>query len=199
MKTGKEDLRVIKTKQNIRSAFMELMKKQPLEKIRVNDICDKALCSRNTFYQHYIDKYELFEQICLECIAELDTAFSVENMDITVNNTLGYGRDIIFAVETKKEEMKNLLLYDDRGYLRNQLYTAAVQKCFEGSLLLAGNNNIDKTEIALNCHYLVSGIIGFVMYWLQFTDLSADEAATLLAKVNSPVAEYSMSLLGDYV
>ena len=195
----REDLRIQKTKQNIRSAFMELMKTLSIEKIRITDICDKALCSRNTFYQHYIDKYDLFEEICMECIAEFEFAFSAENADITVNNTIGYGRDIIFAVETKRKEMKNLLLYDDREYLRNQLYKVAVQKCIEGSLQWARNNSVDKTEIALNCHYLVSGIIGFIIYWLQSTDLSAQEAATLLAKVNSPVAKYSISLLENNV
>lgn len=195
----KEDLRVVKTKQNIRKAFMELMKEQPIEKISINNICDKALCSRNTFYQHYTDKYELYEKICLECIAELATAFSVENFDISVNNVLGYGRDIIYAVETRKEDIKNLLTYDNKEYLKNQLYKVLVQKCIEGSLQLAGKNSIDETEVALNCHYLVSGIMGFVMYWLQSTELSAEEAATLLAKVNSPVAEYNISLLRNYV
>ena len=44
-----EDLRVYKTKKAIREAYMELRKKKPLEKIKVNDVCELAMCIRATF------------------------------------------------------------------------------------------------------------------------------------------------------
>ena len=54
-----EDLRVYKTKKAIREAYMELRKKKPLEKIKVNDVCELAMCIRATFYRYYQDIYDL--------------------------------------------------------------------------------------------------------------------------------------------
>ena len=40
------DLRVIKTKKNIRDAFLELRKKHTLDEIKVNALCEKAMINK---------------------------------------------------------------------------------------------------------------------------------------------------------
>jgi len=57
------DLRVLKTKKNIRDAFLELRKKQSLDEIKVNALCEKAMINKTTFYNHYQDIYELSEEL----------------------------------------------------------------------------------------------------------------------------------------
>ncbi len=57
------DLRVVKTKMNIRRAFLELRQTQPLEKIRVTQICKLAMINKTTFYNHYQDVYALSEEL----------------------------------------------------------------------------------------------------------------------------------------
>ena len=63
-----EDLRVYKTKKAIREAYMELRKKKPLEKIKVNDVCELAMCIRATFYRYYQDIYDLNDQLYLKTL-----------------------------------------------------------------------------------------------------------------------------------
>jgi len=58
----KEDLRVIKTKRNIESTFLRLLKEKTFEKITVLMLLDEALISKGTFYAHYLDKYDLAEK-----------------------------------------------------------------------------------------------------------------------------------------
>lgn len=57
------DLRVIKTKKNIRDAFLELRKQHSLDEIKVNVLCEKAMVNKTTFYNHYQDIYELSEEL----------------------------------------------------------------------------------------------------------------------------------------
>ena len=57
------DLRVIKTKKNIREAFLELRKKYSVDEIKVNALCEKALVNKTTFYNHYQDVYALSEEL----------------------------------------------------------------------------------------------------------------------------------------
>lgn len=59
----KTDLRIIKTKRNIREAFLKLMYAKGFNEMTVNEILDEALINRSTFYAHYRDKYDLREQI----------------------------------------------------------------------------------------------------------------------------------------
>ena len=51
------------TKETLASALRELLKTQPLSKISVKDITDYCDMSRNSFYYHFKDKYELISWI----------------------------------------------------------------------------------------------------------------------------------------
>lgn len=44
-------------------SFMELAQKKPIEKITIKEITDGAGVIRSTFYNHFVDKYELIEWI----------------------------------------------------------------------------------------------------------------------------------------
>ena len=57
------DLRIQKTRQNIFQAFIELREKYPLEKITVKELTERAQISKQTFYLHYRDMYDLSERI----------------------------------------------------------------------------------------------------------------------------------------
>ena len=61
--TDKTDLRVIKTKVNIRRVFIELLYEKNFEKISVQDILDAAMINRSTFYKYYDSKYDLAQKL----------------------------------------------------------------------------------------------------------------------------------------
>lgn len=70
------DLRILKTRRNIREAFFELRSKYPLEKIRVARLCELALINKTTFYKHYQDIFALSEEIENETILAVMGSFS---------------------------------------------------------------------------------------------------------------------------
>lgn len=51
-------------------SFKELVLKQPIEKITIKEITDKAGVIRPTFYNHFQDKYELLEWIIVTELIE---------------------------------------------------------------------------------------------------------------------------------
>ena len=59
MANGK-DLRFVRTNQMLCNAFIELLSKKKFEDITVNELCEKALIRRATFYTHFLDKYDFF-------------------------------------------------------------------------------------------------------------------------------------------
>ena len=77
------DLRVIKTKKNIRDAFLELRKKHSLDEIKVNVLCEKAMVNKTTFYNHYQDIYELSEELENEVVENFLNNFQDIDMMLT--------------------------------------------------------------------------------------------------------------------
>ena len=64
MKSSQEqgDLRVRRTHKLLWEALMAELSERSFDDITVNDICQRAMVHRTTFYKHYSDKYALLEQ-----------------------------------------------------------------------------------------------------------------------------------------
>ncbi|MCR5509551.1 MAG: hypothetical protein K6F54_01140 [Lachnospiraceae bacterium] len=58
----KPDLRVKKTKRAIYRALMDLLKKNNLENITVLELTEVAEINKSTFYLHYSDIYDLYQE-----------------------------------------------------------------------------------------------------------------------------------------
>jgi AcrR family transcriptional regulator len=120
------DLRIVKTRKNIREAFLELRAKNPLEKIKVKHLCDLALINKTTFYKHYQDIYALSDEI----------------EDDTIQSLMGNFKDI------------NSLFTDPDEFIKGLYYTFKAHED-QVLLLFSGRLNvlIDKAEKQLMVHY----------------------------------------------
>lgn len=56
----KLDLRIQKTYMALTKAFIELLEEKRFENISVNELCERAMVRRATFYKHFGDKFEFF-------------------------------------------------------------------------------------------------------------------------------------------
>lgn len=64
-----EDLRVRRTRKMIQEAMLELTVEKGFPNITVQDIADRAMVNRSTFYRHYLDKDDLLVQYMDEVTA----------------------------------------------------------------------------------------------------------------------------------
>ena len=60
-----------KTKQLIQHSFFSILQIKPFDSITIADITKKAAINRGTFYLHYIDKFDLLEQIEQQLFSDL--------------------------------------------------------------------------------------------------------------------------------
>ena len=112
----KERLNVRKTKRSLKRAFVELIKKKPLEKITVSELCEKAEICNSTFYTHY-NSIETF----LESLG-----------DSIKNNFLEIAQAVYSQVGNDKLNIKELLSYiDSNQNLINLLASNEVFKSFD--------------------------------------------------------------------
>lgn len=89
-----QDLRVRRTRLLLRNAFMELMTEKNFQAITVQDIADRAMVNRTTFYDHFVDKYALLEYAIREQFKQTlhgtlpeDSQFSPENLRVLLITT----------------------------------------------------------------------------------------------------------------
>jgi AcrR family transcriptional regulator len=62
----KKDRRVARTQKLLRDAFTSLLREKRFESISVQDIAERAIVNRATFYAHFQDKFDLFESLIRE-------------------------------------------------------------------------------------------------------------------------------------
>lgn len=58
-----ENPKKLYSKKRIEETFLLLLRKKPIERISVTELCEKAGINRSTFYAHYIDIYDLMEKV----------------------------------------------------------------------------------------------------------------------------------------
>lgn len=70
--TKKTDLRVLKTRENIKISFINLLLVKDFKDITIQNIINEALIGRSTFYDHYLDKYDLLEHLVNEILTDFE-------------------------------------------------------------------------------------------------------------------------------
>lgn len=125
------DLRVIKTRKNIEASFIYLLRQKDFSKITVQDILDKALINRSTFYKHYTDKYQLAEILCNEVFDLLKTGVKNRFNYTNVEDVFMVIKPLYEILSAKREEILALFtintdtihLYDDMSdFLKRSFY-----------------------------------------------------------------------------
>ncbi len=76
---SKQDLRIMRTLKEIDRALLECLGQSPIEKITVDQICQRAMINRSTFYTYYRDKFDLLyrylDRLLYDFRKRVDVAF----------------------------------------------------------------------------------------------------------------------------
>ncbi|MBR4795358.1 MAG: TetR/AcrR family transcriptional regulator, partial [Lachnospiraceae bacterium] len=73
---NKNDARVRYTQHVLKESFLKLLKKKPVNKITVKEVCELSGLNRSTFYSHYSDCFALMEAIEDELLYDFEKALA---------------------------------------------------------------------------------------------------------------------------
>lgn len=163
---SKTDLRVIKTKNSIYNALLNLMREKQFEEIKVSDICDKALINRSTFYAHFEDKYELLASY-INDMKESLTEELKKNKNIT--STKEYYIEMIRLflnhIESKKDMYVAMAINN-----KNSILTDIVSDAIDHDIIYhleennTKNNTIPNSIIA---KFYLGAVVNVALYWVN--------------------------------
>ncbi|RJE90444.1 TetR/AcrR family transcriptional regulator [Paenibacillus sp. 1011MAR3C5] len=181
----KIDLRIVRTKQSIRKAFYDLIQEKGYEAITIQDIADRAIINRNTFYLHYQSKPDLLDTCIHELLSDLK--------DAVILCPIGMNPYSIAAVESVMYTVldhisQNMTFYHAMLIDENRIYQFHIKmesmikdKLNEGWNPPQGNSAISK-ELLLE--YLVTSFMGIVLWWIRNDKpLPAEEVSVQFSKL----------------
>jgi len=161
------DLRIRKSKHHLRKSLITLLHSNTFEKINISMICKEANVSRVTFYNYYMSKIELAEDIVNLVVSSIikrtkqelhSNEFTVEYSKLLMNNLIEESYNYKMIVP-KLNASGNVSLY------------RVVDKLFEKRLREVIAFNLSECDIHLSSHVLTSLIVGgmskVVIDWIR--------------------------------
>lgn len=185
-----EDRRIRKTKQSIRTALLELMLLKPFDSITVNDIAEKADINRGTFYLHYVDKYELLDNIENEMLEQFITI--QQSMDLSKiiheNDVFQevFIKKIMYILKSDKLFFK-VMLHPNLNTTFEYKFRKVIQENFERVI---DSESIQGIPFKYYFSFISSAQIGVIKHWVR-TDMkeSPEEIARFAYEMayNGPI------------
>lgn len=157
----KSDLRVMKTKRAIHTAFAELLTEKNMDDITVTDIASRAMINRKTFYNNYRGVYELVDELENEVIRTFETA--MQGIDFIENP---------YAVFVKLTEIINsdmdfygaLLRSSRNAGLAHKIRQTLQQKAQD---MFASRVDMPPDQMEVMMNYSISGIVAVYQSWFN--------------------------------
>lgn len=162
------DLRVKKTQRALMDSFLELLKTKNFSQITVQDLCDRAMVRRSTFYRHYSDKYDLLNQV----LANFFNSLHESHLDnLLVKEPKTYFENIVretlyFLIENRDtiQSVFTIAYYDEiTRIVYNQLYKG-VERQVNFDIRHGIRFNID---LEVYMEFMAGGILRIIYAWLK--------------------------------
>ena len=171
----KQDLRVIKSRSAIETAFINLVEIKGFQNVSITEIAEKAMVNRNTIYLNYGSKEEILEAVIRSSVEKYFGPLNPEffrAIGLNRRKIEGFFRNL-FKVVDENIELYRILLTDlsSAGYLQIEL--TKLRKDME-ALIKPG----DKNKIKVS--FLINGIIGTVGSYIKFATGDAEENIKIL-------------------
>ena len=182
MEKRKEYRSAIRSRRLIRSAFLELLREKPCEKITVTDIVTRADINRSTFYAHYPDVRGLVEEIGGEAITYSTELADSLNIKEFLEDPMPFLRDLT-SYGSDNKELYALLCRSDFAqrqmeHLKRTLIDSALRSpAFSDDLRCS-------LEFRIHISFFVGGTLSLYTMWLQGElDCSVEDITSQLSKL----------------
>lgn len=152
----------------MKNAMMDLLReKNNVEKISVKELCERAELNRSTFYAHYSEPKDLFEEICNDILE----ATKKHLIKIGTENDLGAHKYILSFLKYIKEndnQFRTLLIYTNTDFRTRFMQQSIVQ--FIDNLQISFPRELEQYIYS----YILNGSAGIIVQWIR-SDYSIKE------------------------
>ena len=190
------DRRMRRTRTQLLQALISLLETKPLNSITVTELTRIADVNRATFYAHYKDVHELFDELKTECCIMFRDLIVRHAEEIQHDDTTGVTREL-FEYFDDNEQMFTLLTRNGDTTLYGDIITTLQDalaetvlpvKCGAHSSNRRTVNRDDHLEMVLFVYqfdFIVGGLVSLLQRW--FTNGRQESVKTMAALANNYV------------
>lgn len=154
-----------RTEKAIMHAFLELLNQYPLDRITVKDIVTACGISRNTFYYHYQDIYDLL-RATFDAVAELVLREDVTTWQESLRSCTR------FALENRRA-VYHVYRSAHREQLERYLYRVTEERMDRLIRHLTAQMSISEEDVRYLTLFYKCAVVGILLEWLN-ADMKGD-------------------------
>ena len=192
----KTDWRTLRTEKMIIEAFNELIEEKGYDAVTIQDIANKAMINRATFYAHFSDKQALYEKIISVAIEAFTSVISDDQLINGKKLKVKHVEKVLTQVyiNIKKNKKFFFVISENNDFIRQNLDDILYEKYHEIFDSLKITENKLEVPIDFIIEYMTSIFMGTLHWWLNAdTEMSPDNLAKLVIKL---VANGHLTVLG---
>ena len=199
MKENSQDRRVRRTKTLLQTTLVELMLEKEISQISVKELTQKADVNRSTFYLHYLDIYDMLEQMENEFIGRVQRFFHDYFDPFPASPPITLFLQISQWLERDKEYYVKLLRGTAAAQLLEKLRVQIVDEFLHILHTIFQEEN--SLDLRTRVNFIVSGTIGVLRMWV--TEENTGSLLELSKTIedlleNGSIQDYPQKLLLHY-
>lgn len=158
------DRRVLRTKKNIRQAFLHLLSEKSLSQITVKELSNLADINRKTFYMYYSNIEDIFAELEDELVLKLVHVFEKELFQKEMFDSYSFFENLNHTIQ-KDIDLYRILNHSDLlPHLIQRAKNALIEVFFRKYNISADSDN---ERYILYAEYAASGILSMYTKWFS--------------------------------
>lgn len=175
------DRRVLRTKKNIRQAFLHLLSEKSLSQITVKELSDLADINRKTFYMYYSNIEDIFAELEDELVLKLVHVFEKELFQKEMFNSYSFFENLNHTIQEDIDLYRILNHSDLLPHLIQRAKNALIEVFFRKYNISADSDN---ERYILYAEYAASGILSMYTKWFSRDfHMSLEELTRIAAEI----------------
>lgn len=158
------DRRVLRTKKNIRQAFLHLLSEKSLSQITVKELSNLADINRKTFYMYYSNIEDIFAELEDELVLKLVHVFEKELFQKEMFDSYSFFENLNRTIQEDIDLYRILNHSDLLPHLIQRAKNALIEVFFRKYNISADSDN---ERYILYAEYAASGILSMYTKWFS--------------------------------
>lgn len=199
MQEETQDRRIKRTKMLLQNALVDLMLEKAVGKISVKELTQKADVNRSTFYLHYLDIYDMLEQMENEFVETIQGFFHDFFTPLPTSMPLTLFVNISEWLEQDKEYYVKLLRGSASGHIFEELESRIRDEFL--TLLYLIFLDEESLDLRTRVNFTVSGTVGVLRMWvMEGGNISLVELSETIDDIlnNGMIQDYPQKILMRY-
>ncbi|MEI5992997.1 TetR/AcrR family transcriptional regulator [Candidatus Enterococcus mansonii] len=184
----KTDLRVQRTHKMIIQAFVHLVEEKGYDCVTIQDIADEAMINRATFYAHFKDKQDLYEQIFDFAVNAFTSVIDTEQIIVSNRVKVKQIELLLTHIYINIQKNKNFVLTIMDGSSNELLRKRLAEIIYEKYAYIFCTLKITENDIEVPLDFIIeymTSIFTATLHWwiTSDTDMSPNHLARLVIKL----------------